>query len=115
MAKPTKSKDTENPRKRGMESFSKEKNFNCADADADTNSSRLIVSFRIEIEMNGLDIISHRCIDEYKRVDGMTGMPDTRQFMEEGSGTVNGFKVRDIILLDPHRINHGLHTIGETE
>ena len=32
---------------------------NWADADADTRSSRLIASFRIEIEMNGLDIISY--------------------------------------------------------
>ena len=48
-----------------MESFCREKNFHCADADAETRSSRLIVSVRIEIEVNGLVIIINRSIDKY--------------------------------------------------
>ena len=115
MAKPTRSKDTAKPRKNGIESFWIEKNFNCADADADTRSSRLIASFRIEIEMNGLDIIIYWCIDKYKRIDGMTGMPYTRQFMKKSGSTVYGFEMRDIIFLDPHRINQRLHTIRKAE
>ena len=115
MAKPTRSKETANPRKNGMESFWIEKNFNCADADTDTRSSKLIASFRIEIEMNGLVIISNWSIDKYKRVDGIVGMSHICQFMKERGRTINGFKMGDIVLFDPHRIYHSFNTILKAE
>ena len=43
------------------------------------------------------------------------GMPHIRQFMKEGSRTVNGFKTRDIIFFDPHRINERFHAIRKDE
>ena len=43
------------------------------------------------------------------------GMPHIRQFMKEGSRTVNGFKTRDIIFFDPHCINECLHAIRKDE
>jgi hypothetical protein len=92
-----------------------EKNLVCADADTDTKSSRLIASLRIEIEMYGLVIIGYRWIDKHKRVDGMVGIPHTRQFVKEGCGTVNGFEVRNISLLDPNRVHHRLDFIFEAE
>ena len=45
----------------------------------------------------------------------MMGMPYIRQFMEESSRTVNGFEMRNIVLLDPDRINQSLDTILKAE
>jgi hypothetical protein len=42
-------------------------------------------------------------------------MSHIRQFMKEGSCTINGFEMGDIILLDPDGINHRLHIILKAE
>ena len=45
----------------------------------------------------------------------MMGMLYIRQFMKKGGSTVYGFEMRDIILLDPYRINQCLHTIRKAK
>jgi tRNA G18 (ribose-2'-O)-methylase SpoU len=42
-------------------------------------------------------------------------MPHVRQFVKESCRTVNGFEMRDIILLDPHCIDYGRVIIRKTE